>query len=543
MSELEKIAKQAHPPLIGINNITRIIDACWDGKASTDISVMFEGVPSTIIDKETLRLIQVADLHAAMDHTATAVGSATLFRSLMRPLTSLELILAKQESIRELESNDGLRNAIGEYIGKFQKGENDLFNFLNDCIEPIVVYSESKAATKAGKMMADAVKNIPVPESPYLGFLINEIRNFEGSPVYKLMRGPIWRTFAGLKSTEGVGYLTPRLKFRYHRFTLDTYGPLLPAVGMVGGMKMGLISGDVALAASFSSSLLGGYWALLYGGFAKPKVDLNNVISPLREKTLQDLPFVRAIDAVGKLDELMSFIAYAKATPHPTVLPEINESESHYFAAKDMTNTVQGKNDPNYVANDANFNGAKLTLITGPNSGGKTTFCKTVVQEQVKGQIGCYVNASRAKMAIADRMCYQAPRFDSLQDEEGRFGTELKRTKDIFYSTTPKSIVILDELAEGTTLEEKMQHSKTVLNGFYDIGNNTVLVTHNHGLVDCFNEEGRGQCLQVQFDGSVPTHKVVPGISRISHSDRVAEKIGFSPAHIDAHLREKGYRK
>ncbi|HIJ18838.1 TPA: hypothetical protein HA372_04085, partial [Candidatus Woesearchaeota archaeon] len=115
MSELEKIAKQAYPPLIGINNITRIIDACWNGKAATDVPVMFKDVPSTIIDKETLALIQVVDLHAAMDHAATAVGSATLFRSLMRPLTSLDLILAKQESVRELESNDKLRNAIGEY--------------------------------------------------------------------------------------------------------------------------------------------------------------------------------------------------------------------------------------------------------------------------------------------------------------------------------------------------------------------------------------------------------------------------------------------
>jgi len=543
MSELEKIAKQAYPPLIGINSITRIIDACWNGKAATDVPVMFKDVPSTIIDKETLALIQVVDLHAAMDHAATAVGSATLFRSLMRPLTSLDLILAKQESVRELESNDKLRNAIGEYLKEFQKGENDLFKFLNGCIGPIGVYRESKAATKAGKRMADAVKNIPMPESPYARFLIDEIRNFEGSPAYRLMRGPIWRTFRGLKSKEDVGYFTPRLKFRYHRFTLDTYGFLLPIAGAVGGMKMGMISGEVASAISFGLSVFGAYWALLYGGIAKPRIDLDKVIDPLRKKTLRDLPFIGAIDAVGKLDELMSFIAYAKATPHPTALPQITRDTPHYFLAKDMTNTIQSKNNPSYVPNDVNLVDAKLTLITGPNSGGKTTFCKTVVQEQLKGQIGCYVNASRAKMAIADRVYYQAPRFDSLQDEEGRFGTELKRTREIFYSTTPQSLVILDELAEGTTLEEKMQHSKTVLNGFYDIGNNTLLVTHNHQLVDYFNGEGKGQCLQVQFDGDAPTHKVVQGISRVSHADRVAKKIGFSAEDIDAHLIKQGHRK
>jgi DNA mismatch repair ATPase MutS len=142
---------------------------------------------------------------------------------------------------------------------------------------------------------------------------------------------------------------------------------------------------------------------------------------------------------------------------------------------------------------------------------------------------------------IADVIRYQAPKFDGLQDREGRFGTELRRTRDIFYATGPRSLVILDELAEGTTIEERMQESYGILNDFHTIGNNTVLVTHNHSLVDRFMEDCKGQALMAAFDGDAPTYRIVPGISRVSHADRVAQKIRFSEADRRQYLKEKGY--
>lgn len=79
--------------------------------------------------------------------------------------------------------------------------------------------------------------------------------------------------------------------------------------------------------------------------------------------------------------------------------------------------------------------------------------------------------------------------------------------------------------------------------GFKKIGSDIILVTHNIELASRFLQEGGCQHLQVEFVNKKPTYKLVPGISRKSHAELVAEKIGFSPTDIRAYLKRKGYLK
>ena len=111
-----------------------------------------------------------------------------------------------------------------------------------------------------------------------------------------------------------------------------------------------------------------------------------------------------------------------------------------------VRNPILGKGFKDYVGNPIDLSNKRLTLITGPNSGGKTAFCKTLAQTQLLAQTGGYVPAETAAMAVADHIYYQAPEISQLADGEGRFGTELRRTKAIFLTATPKSLVIMDEL-------------------------------------------------------------------------------------------------
>jgi dsDNA-specific endonuclease/ATPase MutS2 len=83
-----------------------------------------------------------------------------------------------------------------------------------------------------------------------------------------------------------------------------------------------------------------------------------------------------------------------------------------------------------------------------------------------------------------------------------------------------------------------MESSTNVLDGFYRKGNNTLLITHNHQLVDVFMNKGEGVAKQVEFLNEQPTYKLVDGISRVSHADRVAKKIGFSKEDIDNYLAD-----
>ena len=140
-------------------------------------------------------------------------------------------------------------------------------------------------------------------------------------------------------------------------------------------------------------------------------------------------------------------------------------------------------------------------------------------------------------MTVADHIYYQAPEISQLADGEGRFGTELRRTKAIFLAATPKSLVIMDELSEGTTHEEKIEISKTILDGFSKKGNSTLLITHNHALVDQYQKDPLALGQQVEFKDDQPTYRLIEGISRVSHAQRVAEKIGFGKADIDRHLQ------
>ena len=501
---------------------------------------MFDLVPETIVDKRTLLMVEIHDLFKAVDQTKTMVGSARLFHSLMNPSESIELIHAKQESLMEIEANDKLRSAIEEYLGVFSEGENCLFKVINAHMLPLLAYRDFKGAMKAVNDMLKAAEAIPQPDTVYIDSLIKNILSFGASPVSLLSRQSTYRTFAGIKAKDEKTLLTPSWRFRPTRISGGSLWPSLPC--LLGGI--GWLTGymDSAVAQSIVILTGGGVFiGTLYGALAKPIIDYESAILPIRKRFIDSNRFASAIESVAYIDELVSFMNYRKKMAHPTVIPEIENSSHHYFTARDLRNPIKAIDDANFVANDVNLDGTRVTFITGPNSGGKTTYCKTIVQSQILGQIGAPVVASSAKMSLADRIAYQAPSFDSLNDPEGRFGTELKVTKDIFYAVTPKSLAILDEIAEGTTTHEKMTLSVDILNGFYAKANNTLLVTHSYELVERFKEQGIGQYLQVEFKDELPTHRIVDGISKDSHALRVARKIGFAPEHIEKHLREEGY--
>lgn len=504
-----------------------------------DSRKMFDLLTETVADKRTLQLIEIHDLFEAMDHTITKVGSAHLFHSLVNPSESIELIHAKQDSFCELESNVKLQSAIIEFLTVFSRGEDKLFKLLNAHMQALMPYHDFIAATKTIKYMMEAAKT-PKPETVYLDSLFKSILSFVGSPTASLISGPRYRTMQGIKAAEEKKPFL-RLPFRPSRFTIGSFLPLLPGLIFGAGWLFGFMHEGVAFTffmLTAGISLLG----VLYGGVIKPIFDYETAILPIRDRLLNSNRFGSAIEAVAAIDELMSFVNSNQAPPHhPTCIPEFTNNPHHHFIAKGLRNPTQSANDLDYVPNDISLDGCRTTFITGPNSGGKTTISKTIVQNQILGQIGAPVLASSARINMADRITYQAPAFDTLIDEEGRFGTELKVTRDIFYNTTPQSLVILDEIAEGTTTHEKMSLSGDIMEGFHTIGNNTLLVTHSSELVEHFRQQGKGQYLQVEFSGQKPTHRLIPGISTESHALRVATKIGFSPDDIREHLAKKGY--
>ena len=494
-----------------------------------------------IVDGTTLSAIDVKDLFRAVDHTKTRTGAATLFRSLVRPLDSLELILEKQNSVRELRENRRLGKALIDYLGSLVKKESYIHCYLFQSsyvrdepydlryIDQYKLYHES---TVFFRTMVTGARKLPDAETPYMKILVEDIRSIDGTRVSDLIKGPVFETVKGLKTKKEVKLYTPRVKF-----TLRSTKPTLaiPYIPIFLFMYFEQINQP--------AQLLGMTSFLVYTSFFlsyPERFDRKHFIDPLGAIYKTNPNISKGIDALGKLDELISFHEYSRSMRGDMVLPTITHDNRHYFLAKEIRNPVLAKGNPEYVPNDVNMDEQRLTVITGANSGGKTTYCETIAQTQLLAQIGCYIPAEEARLAVADRILYQAPMFDSIVDAEGRFGTELKRTKDLFLEATPRSLVVLDELAEATTYEEKMEISYAILDGFRRIGSTITLITHNHELAERLQEEGRSQNLQVEFKNRKPTYRLLPGTAKKSHAELVAEKIGFSPRDIDIYLKRKG---
>jgi len=522
-----------------LNFRNEIIDERLEDEAVSSVKMM-KILPETVVDKRTLQVVEIHNLFKAVDHTETFVGAAHLAHSLMNPSESIELVYAKQDAFCELASHVRLQDAIHDFLVEFHKGEGHIFKFLNAHMHPLTAYGDYKRTMAAIERMMALVKKIPLPETIYLDSMVKSILSFNGSITREMVQGPVYRTLGGLRSKSDKTIFHPGLRFYPSRLGIGFIVPAIPTIFFGAAFLFGFMNQGTAMLMLLLSgvlSIMGG----LYGVLLKPLIDYETAILPVREKLIESNRFGSAIEAVAAIDELLSFVRFAEELPHATTMPEITNESSHFFVARNLRNPISAKIDANFVPNDVELTGARMSFITGPNSGGKTTYCKTIVQNQILAQIGAPVVASAAMINMADKITYQAPAFDTLSDDEGRFGTELKTTRDIFYSVTPRSLTILDEIAEGTTTNEKITLSVDIMKGFYAIANNTILVTHSHELVDSFKAQGQGQYLNVEFKSGNPTHKMVPGISRDSHAVRVAEKIGFSPADIQKYLKEQGY--
>lgn len=498
-----------------------------------------------VLDEQTFRVIEVAELFNALNHATTRIGQAVLYRSLALPSISGDDIRDKQDALRELDENPPLLEGLERLLSGAKQLEDEFYHLLFGRFLGLVSspahrlefegygYAQYKNGTRFVLELVEAVHLLPTPGSNYLRGLVESLRGFTASRAYALMKGPVFRSEKALLTRAEKKWYIPAVRFRPSLF--KPVGLMMAAVLLLAFLQF------VPLVLDMAASITPVFWLFvlpvsfvyfpIVGGF-----DRDGCIYPLRDSFRKSEDVQKMLDSLGQLDELLSFRQFREHFPHPVCLPEILEGDRHALVVENVRNPVLAKSAADYVPNSIALDSDRLCFVTGPNSGGKTAFCKTLAQTQLMAQVGAYVPAESAAFTVADHIFYQVPEVSHLTDGEGRFGTELKRTKSIFLAATPRSLVIMDELSEGTTNEEKIEISVSILDGFREKGNITVLITHNHELVDRYQQQGVGLARQVEFDCDRPTYRLVEGISRVSHADRIARKIGFSKDDIAQYL-------
>jgi len=500
---------------------------------------------SGVIDESAFNTIEVDKLFDSVNYASTTIGQTLLYRSLTQPLDTLDEVRARQQSVEEIRNNPQLKDSLEQILLNAASQEQHFFLLLfGEFLGAFGVarhpheiegygYLQYKRGIRLITDLVTQIQSVDAVKTLYLKSIIDRIKAFTNTRAFALMEGPAYITERGIQSKlDRKNGFSPAVIFKPSLFKPLLLVLVFSTLWLLSHFAPSDIKGEIPSQFIFLAPLLLLYFPIV-GGF-----DRDKCIIPLRNEFRNSSDVGEILDALGQLDELFSFIKFADEFGHSMVLPTLIDDKHHQIKLVGAINPVLGKANPDYVGNDLNLVDEKLVLVTGPNSGGKTAFCKTVTQIQLLSQIGCYVPAKSVSLTIADKIFYQVPEISHLDDGEGRFGTELKRTKDIFLASTSKSLVVLDELSEGTTFEEKMESSSNVLNGFYRKGNSTILITHNHQLVDNFVTEGIGLAKQVEFANDAPTYKLIDGISRVSHADRVAKKIGFSKEDIDSYLAD-----
>src|SRR5574337_2097429 len=181
--------------------------------------------------------------------------------------------------------------------------------------------------------------DLPAPESPYLRARLDALKAFGSTRSYALMKGPAYVTEKAIKTKTEKWLLTPAIKFRPTLFKPRWIVLLVIAMGLflryapdLGIARAAMPAVMVFLLPSFM------LYGPIVGGF-----DRDSIIYPLRDGYRESRDVQQALEALGQIDELLSFHRYATTVGSPTVLPTLLDSDRHTLILETVRNPVLGK--------------------------------------------------------------------------------------------------------------------------------------------------------------------------------------------------------
>jgi DNA mismatch repair protein MutS len=189
-----------------------------------------------------------------------------------------------------------------------------------------------------------------------------------------------------------------------------------------------------------------------------------------------------------------------------------------------------------FVSNDVIMNNStdRLLIVTGANMGGKSTVLRQTALIQILAQIGSYVPAAFARLPIVDRVWTRVGASDDLASGRSTFMVEMTETATILRNSTPRSLILLDEIGRGTSTFDGLSIAWAVaeyLHNSPDHSAKTMFATHYHELTELAELLPGAKAYQMavleQEDSVVFLHKLRPGRSSKSYGIAVAKLAGM----------------
>ena len=194
-----------------------------------------------------------------------------------------------------------------------------------------------------------------------------------------------------------------------------------------------------------------------------------------------------------------------------------------------------------FIANDTYLDDKKnrISIITGPNMAGKSTYMRQTALIVLMAQIGSFVPASSANVGMVDRIFTRVGASDDLASGQSTFMVEMNEVANILRNATSKSLLILDEIGRGTSTFDGLSIAWAVVEHISDsklLGAKTLFATHYHELTEL---EGKidnvnNYCIAVKEKGDdiVFLRKIVKGGADKSYGIQVAKLAGVPDSVI-----------
>ena len=515
---------------------------------------------------ETLREKQKrGSLLWVLDKTKTAMGARMLRNFVEQPLIDADAINERLDAVTELNMQAMLREEIREYLNPVYDLERlvsrisyrsanprDLLAFKSSLemiphIKNLLANFTSPLLVRINEQM-DGLEDLyslleaSITEDPPLavkeGGIIREGYN-EQVDTYRNSKtqGKSWLAQLEAEEKEKTGIRNLKIKynkvFGYYLEVTNSFKDLVPEYYT---RKQTLTNAE-----RYITPKLKELEDMILGAEDKLFALEYDLFCQVREKLAAQIPRIQeTAKAIAQLDVYASLSVVAQRNNY--VRPTVNTKG--VIDIKNGRHPVVEKmiNNDMFIANDTYLdNGSKrVSVITGPNMAGKSTYMRQTALIVLMAQIGSFVPAEKAKIGVVDRIFTRVGASDDLASGQSTFMVEMTEVANILRNATAKSLLILDEIGRGTSTFDGLSIAWAVIEHISNtklLGAKTLFATHYHELTEL---EGKipgvnNYCIAVKERGDdiVFLRKIVKGGADKSYGIQVAKLAGVPDSVLD----------